>query len=79
MPAIGISVAAGRPRIWAKRDGPGILSSEKWYDPAPDGKRVVVTTQAPEESTKSQQDTTHLIFLLNFFYALRRLTSAGGK
>jgi hypothetical protein len=64
--------AADKPRPWTgKQFRPGAAIQ---FDPAPDGKRLVVAA-APE--TGPQEPAAHVTVLLNFFDELRR--KAPGK
>jgi DNA-binding winged helix-turn-helix (wHTH) protein/Tol biopolymer transport system component len=63
----GNSFVADQPRVWIEKRLAG-FSTTRSYDPAPDGKHVVVL--APAETPDEPHD--HVIFLLNFFDDLRR-------
>jgi Tol biopolymer transport system component len=70
----GDTFTSGVPRVWlaARLLDQGGIS---YYDPAPDGKRIVALL--PSEEAEGQKPLTHLTFLLNFFDELRR--KAPGK
>jgi hypothetical protein len=62
----GDSFATDKPRVW-----PGeiaLFTATKSYEPAPDGKRIVVLLPADT----AQEPHDRLIFLLNFLDELRR-------
>jgi serine/threonine-protein kinase len=62
----GGSFETGRPLVWSTQIA--LFTAAKSYDPAPDGKRVVVLM--PADAPQAAHD--HLIFLFNFFDELRR-------
>jgi eukaryotic-like serine/threonine-protein kinase len=66
----GDSFAAGKPRVWSREIA--MFTAAKSYEPAPDGKRIVVLLPADT----AQQPHDRLVFLLNFFDELRRRVPA---
>ena len=67
----GDSFEPGKPGLWStKKLIQGRANSNKNFDLAPDGKRIVAIMSA--DSPESQQSQNHVIFLENFFDELRR-------
>ncbi len=64
----GPSFVPGKPRLWS--DHQIFYTGTMNLDLAPDGKRFAVL--APVEKAAGDQDSTHIVFLLNFFDELRR-------
>ena len=62
----GDSFVTDKPRVWSRQIA--WFAATKSYDPAPDGKRIVVLM--PADTPQVPHD--RLIFLLNFFDELRR-------
>jgi serine/threonine-protein kinase len=62
----GDSFVTDKPRVWTEQIA--WFAATKSYEPAPDGKRVIVLLPADTP----QQPHDRLIFLLNFFDELRR-------
>jgi len=62
----GHSLVTDKPRVWSRQIA--WFRTTRSYDPAPDGKRIVVLMPADT----SQEPRDRLIFLLNFFDELRR-------
>jgi hypothetical protein len=62
----GGSFVTDKPRVWSGEIA--LFTATKSYEPAPDGKRIVVLLPADTP----QQPHDRLIFLLNFFDELRR-------
>jgi serine/threonine-protein kinase len=65
----GDSFLPDKPRMWSEKRlaDLGVFGN---YDLAPDGKRIVALL--PDEGTEGQKAQNHVIFLQNFFDALRR-------
>ena len=67
--AKGEAFVPDKPRVWIPRLG------GRWWDLAPDGKRVLVVTPAGSaEAPKQEHD---VVFLINFFDELRRRVPLG--
>jgi serine/threonine-protein kinase len=60
------SFVTGKPRVWSSKIA--LFTATGSYEPAPDGKRIIVLL--PAETPKEAPD--RLIFLLNFFDELQR-------
>jgi serine/threonine-protein kinase len=72
--AKGDSFAAGKSQLWSERRFTS-LGNFTNFDLAPDGKRFAVL-MAPETADPSATQSTHLMFLLNFFDELGRRAPA---
>ena len=71
--ALGDSFFPGQPRVYSRKiAGFGTTRS---YDPAPDGKHIVVLTAA--DAAPASQD--RLVFLVNFLDELRRRVPVGAN
>jgi Tol biopolymer transport system component len=69
----GNSFVADKPRVWAGHIA--WFAMTKSYDPAPDGKRIVVLM--PAETPQQPHD--RVIFLLNFFDEIRRRVASASN
>jgi serine/threonine-protein kinase len=72
--ANGDSFVAEKPSPWTGKSLPSNLTFGSTFDPAPDGKRLVVLV--PSERPEDQPSRNHVVFLMNFFDELRRRTQA---
>ncbi len=70
----GDSFVADKPRLWSAKSITQAFNGGLNYNPAPDGKRLVVF--APVQAPEAQQAQNHVIFLENFFDELRRKVPA---
>jgi serine/threonine-protein kinase len=73
----GDSFVADKPRVWSEKQIGGIVNSNKNFDLAPDGKRIVALM--PVETAEGQKAQNHVIFLENFFDDVRRRTATPAK
>jgi hypothetical protein len=73
----GDSLVIEKPRVWSTQSVALVLSGAvgAQYDVAPDGKRMVVSTNA----SSTQPGAGHVIFLENFIDELQRKTPLDGK
>jgi serine/threonine-protein kinase len=71
----GDSFVTDKPRVWSEKQIGGIVNSNKNFDLAPDGKRIVALM--PVETAEGQKAQNHVIFLENFSDELRRKVTAG--
>ncbi len=69
----GDSFEAGKPRLWGDVRLVGYGGQQRQYSVSPDGKRVVVLTDAMGQ----QKPDTHIVVLLNFFDEIQRRLAAG--
>ena len=72
--AKGDSFIADKPRVWFEKQIGGRLMS---FALAPDGKRIAALM--PVETAEAQKAQNHVIFLMNFFDEVRRLTATQTK
>ncbi|MGA7793132.1 MAG: protein kinase [Candidatus Acidiferrales bacterium] len=73
----GDSFVADKPRVWSEKQIGGLTLTSRNVDPAPDGKRIVALM--PAETAEGQKAQNHVIFLMNFFDEVRRLTATQTK
>jgi serine/threonine-protein kinase len=69
----GGSFETGKPLVWSRQIA--LFTAARSYDPAPDGKRVIVLM--PADAPQAAHD--RLIFLLNFFDELRRRVALSNR
>jgi Tol biopolymer transport system component len=71
----GDSFVADKPRLWSVKPMTPTFNGGLNYNPAPDGKRIVVFL--PDKASEAPQVQNHVIFLMNFFDELRRKVPVG--
>ena len=73
--ATGDVFVAEKPRLWTEKRL--AVNNGRNFDIAPDGKRFVALM--PADASEEQKTQSHVIFLQNFFYEVRRRAPDGKR